>query len=96
MMKMPTIIAAPSKRRASVGRKRAEPDTSTYEGRFAARLGELLEARGLTPPQLADKLAKDKGVIYHWLAARYLPPLNDWPKLAKILRVEVSDLLPPK
>lgn len=91
----PAILAG-SKGAARVGRKRAEPDTSTYEGRLCARLGELVEARGLTPPEFADKIDTSKSMVYHWLSGRGTPPVEIWPKLAKVLRVSVADLLPPK
>lgn len=90
-----TKIARPI-RRAGVGRKRAEPDQSTYEGRLCARLNALVEARGWTPQEFADKVGVGKSMAYHWLSGRGVPAVNDWPKIAKVLRVEIAELLPPK
>lgn len=89
-------LAAPSTRRASVGRKRAEPDTSTYEGRFARRLNELLEVRDITPADLAVKMGVTTQAVWDWLAGRSTPRMNLWPKLAKALGASSpDDLLPP-
>ena len=40
----------------SMPRNANDPDTSNYEGRFAARLNELVTARGLNPATFAEKL----------------------------------------
>lgn len=81
---------------SKVGRKRAEPDTSTFAGKLCARLGELVEARGLTPSEFADKVGVAPSMAYHWLSGRGVPHVNLWPKVAKVLRVDVAELLPPK
>jgi len=79
----------------SVGRERTKPDTSTYEGRFAARLGALVKKRDIDPRDLAVTLGVDKSVVYDWLAGRKMPSIGRFPELAKALGVKKpGDLLP--
>jgi len=80
-----------------VGRDRAKPDTSTYEGRFAARLDELSKAAGFTPPALAERLGLSEQVVYDWLAGRKMPAVGRFPVLAKLFKLKhPGDILPPK
>lgn len=89
-------MAAPYKRSRSVGRQRKLPDTSTYEGKFCAHLNALMEQRGLSPIEFGERVGCGKSMAYHWLSGRGVPPLEKWPKIAKVLRVDIADLLPPK
>ena len=78
-----------------VGRERAKPDTSTYEGRFAARLGQLVTKRGIDPRDLANTLGVNPAVVYDWLAGRKTPTVARFPALAKALNCKKpGDLLP--
>lgn len=78
-----------------MGRERAKPDTSTYEGRFAARLGDFVSKRGIDPRELAKTLGVNQSVVYDWLAGRKLPSIDRFPALAKALGVKkISDLIP--
>lgn len=83
--------------RRGVGRDRAKPDTSTYEGRFAARLGELAKDQGFEPADLAQRLGVSDQVVYDWLAGRKMPAVGRFPALAKMLKCKhPGDILPPK
>lgn len=80
-----------------VGRKR-QPQTpeirKTYAGKVGMRLSELADAAGLTADQVGSKLGKSGDTVRLYYAGRVVPPLNDWPKLARILGVSVRELLP--
>lgn len=90
-------LPGPSPVERKVGRDRAKPDTSTYEGRFAARLDELSKAAGFTPPALAERLGLSEQVVYDWLAGRKMPAVGRFPVLAKLFKLKhPGDILPPK
>lgn len=70
-------------------------DTSTYTGRFAARLKELREKAGLTPEQFAEQLAVSDQAIYYWESGLRQPKISDLPKIASVLKLKKTrDLLP--
>ena len=76
-------------------RPRKTIDTSTYEGRFAARLKELRERAKLSPEQVAEALGVSVVAIYHWEAANRTPPLGAFPKFARLYKLKkIGDILP--
>lgn len=80
-----------------MGRKRKPPraDTPERNRQFAARLNQLIVARGLSPSQLAERLGLSPVIVYHYLQGEHLPRLQDLPKLARALGLETArDVLP--
>ena len=75
-------------------RRRKEVDTSTYEGRFAARLKELREKAKLTVEELAEKSGIPDKTLYSWEAATHMPTVVKLPELARALKVKIRNLLP--
>ncbi len=76
-------------------RPRKEIDTSTYEGRFAARLKMLREKAGLSVDELAGLLAVTDQCIYDWEAGRRQPKISDLPSIAQALALKkIKDTLP--
>lgn len=96
-MSTTTTKMAGSKPRARMGRKR-QPQTpeirKTLAGKFGARLAALADAAHLDADTLGDKLGKSGDTVRLYYAGRVVPPLNDWPKLAKALNVPLRELLP--
>lgn len=74
-----------------------EIDTSTYGGRFAARLRELRAGRDVMKIVASLKRSGHeigRATYYNWESAAYDPPLNVLPALAKALGCKVSELFP--
>ena len=74
-----------------------EIDTSTYRGRFAARLRELRGDKDVAA--VLKSLEKSRHGIgratyYNWESAVTDPPLNTIPALAKALGCKIADLFP--
>jgi XRE family transcriptional regulator, regulator of sulfur utilization len=61
--------------------------------RFAVRLKELRESRGMTQEQLAKKAGVSRAYLSRLEMGRHDPPLSRLRKLAKALRVSVADLV---
>ena len=81
----------------TVGRKRQPQPPEirrSLAGRFGVRLSELATKANFDADQLAKKIGKTGDMVRLYYAGRSVPPLNDWPKLAKALGVEVRDLIP--
>lgn len=86
-----------SKKGPRVGRKRQpqSPEVrKTLTGKFGARLAALAEAANLDADTLGAKIGKSGDMVRLYYAGRNVPPLNDWPKLAKVLGVSLRDLIP--
>ena len=62
-----------------------EPDTTTYAGRFAARLAELRQAAGLSQVELAKRLGVTQGAVSKWELGDRFPPPGLLPILAQSL-----------
>ncbi len=77
-------------------RPRKEIDTSTYVGRFAARLKMLREKAGLSPEDAAEQLKVPKKSIYNWEAGISIAPLRMFPLIAEVYGVKTRTLLPEK
>lgn len=85
-------------KKATVGRKR-QPQTpeirKTLAGKLGARIAMLADSQGLDADTLASRIGKAGDTVRLYYSGRVVPPLNDWPKLAKALGLEnVRDLLP--
>lgn len=82
-------------RSGQVGRRRSEPDTKTYLGRFAVRLNDRMKRQGISVKELADKLGVSETTVYDWLAARKEPNMDRYPALATALGLKKpGDVLP--
>ncbi len=77
-------------------RPRKEIDTSTYEGRFAARLKMLREKAGLSVDELAEKSGIPVQTLYTWENGSRSPIPETLPNLAEALGVKTRTLLPEK
>ena len=75
-------------------RPRNTVDTSTYSGRFAARMRALREKTGMTIPELAEKTGVSVATLYSWENASRSPVNDDLLNVAKGLNVNVRNLLP--
>ena len=80
----------------SAARPRKTIDTSTYEGRFAARLRELRLKRKLTIEELSEKTGIPDKTLYRWEAAVSVPPLDTIPLLAEALKLKNARLIFPE
>ena len=81
----------------SAARLRKTVDTSTYEGRFAARLKELREKAKLTPEQVAEALGVTLKMVYSYEDGSHLPKVAAYPRLAELFKQKkVNALLPEK
>ncbi len=77
-------------------RPRKPIDTSTYEGRFAARLKMLREKAGLSVDELAEKSGIPKRTLFNWESMERSPSINQFPQLSAALGVTIRTLMPPK
>ena len=80
-----------------VGRKRQpipKEVSRTLQGKMGARLSMLTDAAGLDADSLGDKIGKTGDMVRLYYSGRSVPPLNDWPKIAKALGVTLRELLP--
>jgi transcriptional regulator with XRE-family HTH domain len=64
-------------------RPRREADLSTYQGRVAARLNELVLKRGWSNQQVADMLGIEEPTLRTYLRGDRVLPLNLVPSIAK-------------
>ena len=77
-----------------MARPRNPVDTSTYSGRFAARLRMLREKTGMSVEELADKTGVSIATLYSWENGGRSPVNDDLPIVANGLNVSVRNLLP--
>jgi len=78
-------------------RPRKEVDTSTYEGRFAARLKLLREKAGLSVEEIADWVGVKAITVYGWESGSRSPHISDLPALADTFGFKrIRDILPEK
>ncbi len=77
-------------------RPRKPIDTSTYEGRFAARLKMLREKAGLSVLELADKTGMPARTLQNWESMTSSPVDESLPTIAEALGVKLRTLMPEK
>lgn len=83
-----------------MGRSPIEPDESSYEGRFAARLKSLRIAAGLDHERAAAAITRakytiSKSSVYRWeQGGGTTPPIEAFPAIAEAYGVSVRALLP--
>lgn len=93
------MIAASKTRRLStkgrgVGRKRAEPDTSKYSGRIAARIRLLREKAGKSIDEFAVAVKRTTTTVYRWESGQREIEFDSLPAIAAALGVNVRLLFP--
>ena len=80
-----------------MARPRKEIDTSTYTGRFAARLKALRGKTGLTVQEVAERIGVIDKTVYHWETGYTSPKTEQLPILAEALNLKsVRTLFPEK
>jgi ribosome-binding protein aMBF1 (putative translation factor) len=87
----------PSQKGPKVGRKRqpqSKEVAKSLTGKFGANLAALAEQANLDADTLGDKIGRSGDMVRLYFAGRSVPPLNDWPKIAKALGVTLRELLP--
>ena len=57
------------------------------------RLHEVLKERGLLQKELAEKLGVSKVTVNYWCKNQTMPSIETLGKIARILKVKISDLL---
>ena len=79
-----------------VGKKRSSPKLGNSPShQFAKRLRALWGNKPAT--ELAEALGVTPDAVRKWLRGEHVPPLDDWPALAKSLGLaDWRDLLPPR
>ena len=78
-----------------------KPNETRYSGRVAARIEARRAELGMSIVDLADKVTTSgyklaPPTLYNWLGGNREPALDALPYLAKVLKVKLLDLLPPK
>jgi len=81
---------------AAAARPRKQVDTSTYGGRFAARLKELREKAGLSVEQLSEKSGIPAKTLWNWESGIRQPLIGQLPQLAESLKIKIGKLFPEK
>ena len=77
-----------------MARPRKAIDTSTYTGRFAARLKMLREKTGMSVDELAEKSGISRTTLFNWESGTNEPLIGQLPELAEALQIKVRTLLP--
>lgn len=80
-----------------VGRKR-HPQTPemrrSLQGKIGARLSALADKAGLSADDVGERIGKTGDMVRLYYSGKSIPPVADWPKIAKVLGVTVRELLP--
>ncbi len=74
-------------------RPRKEIDTSTYEGRFAARLRALREKKKMTVEELAERTGIPSTTLYRWESGDRCPINEQILLVAEALQIKASKLI---
>ena len=77
-------------------RLRKEIDTSTYTGRFAARLKALREKAGMSVEEVAEKTGIPFQTLYRWESGDRCPVNEQILQVANALNIKVSRLIEDK
>ena len=80
---------------------RKKTNTTTYRGRFSARLRKLREAAGLDVESMVAAVNRhgyecSTAAYYHWENGTAVPRIDALPSLAKALGLTPADLLPDR
>jgi len=67
--------------------------TEPLAKRLAQRLRNELDQSGITQQQLADALSVAQSTVSRWLTGRYTVPIEQLEPIARVLGVEIADLL---
>lgn len=59
------------------------------------RIKEILVRKGVSQKELADKLDKNEHTVSNWCVNKSQPHLKELRKIAKILDVDICELLEP-
>ena len=79
-----------------MGRRRIEPDTTSYSRQIAARVRSLRERQGITVAELAAKLRVHEQTVYKWESGQNAVDLDKLPALFRALGCQrLSDFFPP-
>lgn len=78
----------------TVGRKRKEPDTKTYQGRLASRLRTLRERAGKTVPEISKALGIPPKTYYAYESGDRDWPNELTPRIATALGIQIRTLYP--
>ncbi len=74
---------------------RAEPDLTTYAGRFGAHIRTIREKLKLTQQDVADAIGTKEENISRWESGKATPRFEFIPLLSKTLRLKhVKELFP--
>ena len=74
---------------------RAQPDLSTYAGRFGAHIRTIREKKKLTQQEVAAEIGTQDENLSRWESGKATPRFELIPLLAKALRVKhIKDLFP--
>lgn len=87
-------LSSPSKGLAVAGRQRKSIDTSGYSGRLAQHLRSLVESKGLSIEEFADKCDLPASSVYAYLRGERGIPADTYPAMAKALGVTAEEFLP--
>ncbi len=79
-----------------MARPRKEIDTSTYEGRFAARLKMLREKAKLSQEEVAETIGVARSAYFNWEAGANSPHVKYFPALALAFGVSIRTIIPEK
>lgn len=76
------------------GRQRNPVDATKYSGRLAAHLQSLMDAKGLTVEQVAERADLPLSSVYAYLAGKRGIPADVYPVLGRALGVSAADFFP--
>jgi len=79
-----------------MNRPRKAVDTSTYEGRFAARLKQLRTKAKLTPEEVAEAVGVARSAYFNWEAGSNSPHVKYFPALACAFGTSIRTIIPEK
>jgi len=83
-------------KKKNMARPRKEIDTSTYTGRFAARLKMLRERAGLSVEEVSEHVGVTINTVYHWEKAHSFPKCEQLPLIAEVLKLKGVRIIFPE
>jgi ribosome-binding protein aMBF1 (putative translation factor) len=83
---------------ATVGRKRKGPPRDvrgTLSAKFGQHLEQLATDAGLSADAFAHAIGKSNQSVWKYFRGIHLPHVDDWPKIAKVLKLKsIRELIP--